>query len=439
MLGMLGHTLVAFIDNVMVGQLGTAELAAVSLGNSIFYVPMSLAVGFTTAITTLVAEADAANQKSRVRSILKHGVIVCLVLGVLMSLAIVFSRSIVDHMGQDQQVVEIAKPYIYIIGISIFPLVLFQAFKQFSDGISRTMLPMLASLLANVLNVFFNYVLIFGNLGAPKLGVEGAAIGTLIARIVAVLILVLILYKLDATNYYLTGWKWKEYSKKLFKKLSALGIPSAMQMFFEVLIFTAAIWLSGMLGKNPQAANQIALNLATMTFMVAVGLSVAATIRVGNQKGFQEYIELRRIAYSIFLMIFILECFFALGFILGKNWLPTLYMDQHDPANMKDNLAVLKTASQLLIVAAVFQISDGIQVTVLGALRGLQDVNKPTLITMVSYWVIGFPTCWYLGLKTDLGAFGIWIGLGVALTINSILLLWRFNYISLKYIRKYTL
>jgi MATE family multidrug resistance protein len=207
-------------------------------------------------------------------------------------------------------------------------------------------------------------------------------------------------------------------------------------MFFEIGIFTSAIWLSGLLGKNPQAANQIALNLATMTFMIAMGLSVAAMIRVGNQKGLQNYKELRRITFSIFFLGTLFASLFALIFFIFHKSLPNIYVDLNDPVNYKDNREVILIASKLLLIAALFQISDSIQVIILGALRGLQDVKIPTLITFISYWIVGFPVSYFLGKEEVYGSFGIWIGLLAGLTTASILLFIRFNMLTLKLIKQ---
>ncbi|MFT6731379.1 MAG: MATE family multidrug resistance protein, partial [Glaciecola sp.] len=199
-------------------------------------------------------------------------------------------------------------------------------------------------------------------------------------------------------------------------------------------IFTAAIWLSGLLGKNPQAANQIALNLSSMTFMVAMGLSVASMIRVGNQKGLGQYFELRRIAFSIFLLATCLGVFFAAFFFIFHEELPKLYMDYDDTENLVDNKEVMTIAAKLMLAAAIFQISDSIQVVVLGALRGLQDVKIPTIITFISYWIIGFPVSFYFGKEENYGSFGIWLGLLAGLTTAAILLCIRFNYLTKKLI-----
>ena len=434
-LGMLGHTFVAFADNIMVGQLGTAELAAVSLGNSFVFIAMSLGIGFSTAITPLVAEADGAGNAAGSKSALKHGLVLCTGLGFSLFVIILLCKPLLHSMKQPEEVVALAIPYLELVAFSLVPLIVFQAFKQFSEGLSQTKFPMYATILANVINVVLNYLLIFGSFGFPKLGIVGAAIGTLVSRFVMVGYIWWLLNRKPKFKGYVTGFNFKNIEKKVIQKIVGLGFPSALQMFFEVAIFTAAIWLSGVLGKNAQAANQIALNLSSMTFMVGMGLSVAAMVRVGNQKGLLDFKALRRIAQSIFLLTFLLEVVFALLFLLGRHWLPTIYLDVGDVANQMDNTEVILLASQLLLVAAIFQISDGIQVVVLGALRGLQDVKVPTLITFIAYWLVGFPVSYYLGLYTAYKSTGIWIGLLLGLSASAVLLYLRFNYLTKKLIQ----
>ncbi|WP_298884198.1 MATE family efflux transporter [uncultured Polaribacter sp.] len=436
MLGMLGHTFVSFIDNIMVGQLGTAELAAVSLGNSFMFIAMSIGIGFSTAITPLIAEADSSNNLQQARSTYKHGLFLCSTLGIVLFLGIYFSKPLMYLMKQPKEVVELAIPYLDLVAFSLIPLVTFQAIKQFSDGMSMTKYPMYATLLANIVNIVLNYILIFGKFGFPEMGIVGAAYGTLASRVIMVIYLWLTLRLKERSARIVKDIKIFVFDILMIKKIINLGSLSAMQMFFEVAIFTAAIWLSGLLGKNPQAANQIALNLASMTFMVAMGLSVASMIRVGNQKGLENYKELRRIAFSIFLLGTIFATFFAILFFIFHKSLPNIYVDLSDTVNYNDNIEVITIASKLLIAAAFFQLSDSIQVVVLGALRGLQDVKIPTILTFISYWVVGFPISYFLGTEEMYGSFGIWLGLLAGLTTASILLFIRFNYLTLKLIEK---
>ena len=436
MLGMLGHTFVSFIDNIMVGQLGTAELAAVSLGNSFMFIAMSIGIGFSTAITPLIAEADSSDNLTQARSTYKSGLFLCTTLGIILFLGIYFSKPLMYLMKQPKEVVELAIPYLDLVAFSLIPLVVFQAIKQFSDGMSMTKYPMYATLLANIVNIILNYILIFGKFGFPEMGIVGAAYGTLASRLIMVVYLWLLLRYKKRSAQIVKNIKFFILDILMIKKIINLGSLSAMQMFFEVAIFTAAIWLSGLLGKNPQAANQIALNLSSMTFMVAMGLSVASMIRVGNQKGLQNYKELRRIAFSIFLLGILLASFFAVLFFIFHKSLPNIYLDIEDAANYSDTIEVLSIASNLLLAAAFFQISDSIQVVVLGALRGLQDVKIPTILTFISYWVVGFPISYFLGKEEIYGSFGIWLGLLAGLTTASILLFIRFNSLTLKLIKQ---
>lgn len=429
-LGMLGHTFVSFVDNVMVGQLGAAELAAVSLGNSFIFIAMSLGIGFSTAITPLVAEADSEKNFAKGKSVFKHGFFLCTVLGLLLFLMLLLAKPLMYVMDQPEEVVALAIPYLDLVAFSLVPLIVFQAFKQFSDGLSLTKYPMYATIVANLLNVAINYVLIFGKFGFPEMGIVGAAVGTLVSRFVMLFYLWWLLAKRDKSKAVVTNIKFFKLSKQPINKLMDLGLPSAMQMFFEVGIFTAAIWLSGTLGANAQAANQIALNLSSMTFMVAMGLSVAAMIRVGNQKGLKDFKALKRIAESIFLVGFVFAVVFALFFVIFHTMLPNLYVDLDDPTNAMDTAEVVKIAATLLLAAAVFQISDSLQVITLGALRGLQDVKIPTIITFISYWVVGFPISYFLGKEEAYGSLGIWFGLLVGLSVAAILLYFRFNYLT---------
>jgi MATE family multidrug resistance protein len=285
---------------------------------------------------------------------------------------------------------------------------------------------------ANVLNVLLNYVLIYGVWIFPELGIVGAAWGTLISRVVMAIVMYLFIAKKEKFLVYFNDYWNEKIVKSTIRSLNRIGFPSALQMFFEFGIFTAAIWLSGTLGKNPQAANQIALNLSSMTFMFAMGLAVVATIRVGNQFGLKDFSELRRIARSLLLLILILDVVFALFFMIPNHFLPSIYLDVNDVENQIDNAEVIAISAKLLIIAAFFQLFDGMQAVVLGALKGMQDVKIPTMITFVAYWIIAFPISYYLGLVAGYGSEGLWIGLLIGLGASAGLLFWRFRVVTNK-------
>jgi len=434
-LGMLGHTVVGIVDNIMVGKLGPTELAAVSLGNSFVFIAMSLGIGFSTAITPLVAEADGRKDVEGGRSAFHHGLYLCTILGAALFVIIFCSKPLISFMGQPENVVELAKPYLDIVAFSLIPLIMFQAYKQFADGMSETKLSMWATIIANIVNVVLNYLLIYGIWFFPELGIVGAAIGTIVSRFVMLGYMHYMMNLRERFHPYFKGFSLKEIKKSVNIQIIKLGTPSAMQMFFEVALFTGAIWLSGRLGTTSQAANQVALSLASFTFMFAMGLSVAAMIRVANQKGLEDYKQLRLVAVSIFLLGGIMAVGFALVFMLFHVELPKLFVDMKDASTLAENTEVVTIAAQLLLVAAVFQISDSLQVVALGALRGLQDVKIPMYMTFVAYWIVGFPISIYLGLYTSFGASGIWIGLLAGLTTASVLLFIRFNYLTKKMIK----
>ncbi|KAF2079196.1 MATE family efflux transporter [Flavobacterium sharifuzzamanii] len=435
-LGMVGHTLIGIVDNIMVGKIGSTELAAVSLGNSMIFIAMSLGIGFSTAITPIVAEGDAEKNDTKIRSAFHHGLFLCTILGLVLFTVIMFAKPIMELLKQPADVIVLAKPYLGWVAFSLIPLVMYQGYKQFADGMSLTKYSMYAMVMANVLHVGINYVLIYGIWIFPKMGIIGAALGTVISRIFLVMFMHIMLSRRDDLKRFFKGFSFSEIKKATINKIISIGFPSAMQMLFEVVLFTASIWLCGNIGKTSQAANQIALSLASMTFMFAMGLSVTSMVRVSNQRGLMDYKKLVVVARSIFLLAIILETIFAIFFIIFHDYLPYIFLNMENTGQILDNEEVIGIASKLLLIAAIFQISDGIQVVVLGALRGLQDVKIPMYITFVAYWVIGFPISYYLGEHTELKAQGVWVGLLAGLTAAAICLYIRFHYLTKKLITK---
>jgi len=427
MMGSLGHLLVGLIDDIMVGRLGPVELAATSLGNSLIFIALSIGIGFSFAITPLIAESDGEGDKEKGRSVFQHGIILMTILGIVIFGLLLVIKPILYHLDQPEEVVALAIPYYEIVAISMIPLMVFQGLKQFTDGLSETKYAMYATILTNVVNVLLNFALIYGLWIFPRLEIVGAALGTLFSRIIMVIFLFVVLSKREKFATYMRRLALHEVKKKVFNKLIGLGFPTALQMLFEVGLFTTSVLLAGTLGAFPQAANQIALKLASTTFMIAVGIGVASTVRVGNQKGLRNFVELRRIAFSNFLLILIIMFSFSIGFVLLKDTLPWVFTD---------NLEVIGIASSLLIIAGLFQLSDGLQAVILGSLRGLQDVKWPSILSFIAYWIIGFPISYFLGKEEALGTLGIWIGLLVALTSSALMLFFRFNYLSNKLIKE---
>ena len=424
-IGLLGHTIVGIVDNIMVGKLDPDNLAAVSLGNSFLFIAMSIGIGFSAAITPVVAEADSQNNSDRLRKAFSNGFLLCLFLGVFLFIAILICKPLLKLLGQPQIVVDLAIPYLDIVAFSLIPLLMFQSLKQYSDGLSMTSYSMYATIFANLINILVNYVLIFGKFGFPQLGIIGAAIGTLVSRIMMYIVLYILLKK----NRIIKNISRQFFliNKKIFIKIISLGFPTSLQMLFEVGIFTSAIWLSGLLGEVTQSANQIVLNISSFTFMVASGLGLSASIRAGNQKGLNDYSELKRISLSILLLGLIFALIFSLLIFYLREIIPYLFVDIEDVNNYQKNLSIISKASKLFIVVALFQLFDSAQVIILGTLRGMQDVIIPTIIIFISYWFIGFPISYYFGSFDQFKETGIWFGLLTGLLFTSVFLYLRFN------------
>jgi len=435
-IAMLGHTLVGVIDNIMVGRIGATELAAASLANSFVFIALAVGVGFSTAITPLIARTDTERNDREGQSVFLNGVVICTLLGIIL-FSILFSlKPLINFMEQPETVTRMAKPFLDIVGFSLIPAIAFQGFKQFSDGKSFTRYSMYATLIANIFNVVFNYCLIYGVWFFPEMGYMGVAYGTLISRIIMVIYMYFALKSNVVLAPFIKGLTIKDFSWEKCKDIFKIGVPSGMQSLFEVGLFTGAVWLTGMLGTAAQAANQIALSMASLVFMFVSGLSVAAMIRVGNQMGLKDYKKMKIVAGSIMMMSVFLNTIFALLFFIFHKQIPLLFINADNELQGELSTEVVYIAGKLLIIAGFFQIFDGIQVTILGSLRGLRDVTIPMIMTFISYWVVGYSICIYLGLYTELGATGVWLGLLAGLAFAAITLYFRFSYMSNRLINK---
>lgn len=427
MAGQVGQITVNIADNVMVGKLGAAELAAVSLANAVFIALMVVGMGISFALPPLIAEAHSQNKHSQISRYFKHSLFINICYAFLVIGIIEMIIPTMGHWQQDPEVVKHAIPYLRISAFSMIPFMIFQSFRCYSDGHSETLPPMFAMILANFINIGLNYILIYGNFGAPALGVSGAALGTLIARVCMLIFIIVVLMRWKQMWQDIQQINFKQYQLKIFQKLLKLGIPTSLQGFFEVTAFGAAAVMAGKISKETQAAHQIAINLASISFLICSGLAMAATIRVGNQLGHKNLQKLRKAGFSAILqVVFFMFCTSVL-YISFRYFLPGLYIN---------NQEVISIAAGLLILASIFQIPDGVQVASAGALRGLQDVNIPTLITFVAYWIIALPISYWLAFVKQLGASGIWIGLTIGLSITAVFMTLRFHKYSIKKLKK---
>jgi MATE family multidrug resistance protein len=417
-IGQLGFIMMGVVDSLMVGSLGPAPLAAASLGNSITMLIFIIGIGVSFAVTPLVAISVGANKYSDCGIYFRQSLLVNLTFGIILMLITMICSELLIYFDQPSDVIYQAKSYTRILSFGALPVMLFQTYKQFIEGLSVMRPAMIITILANLINAFTNWTLIFGNLGMPALGLDGAGWATFASRSFMAISLMLYVMNKMYFKQYDVSFHFKNINIPVIKKILSVGLPSGFQYFFEIGAFAFAVIMIGWLGTDQLAAHQIAINLASISFIVVLGLSMAGGIRVGNAVGKQNIVQVRRAGFtSIFLAICVMA-FSGIAFIVFRNYLPTLYINDE---------TVISIASSLLIIAALFQLSDGIQAVGIGILRGLTDVKVPTVITFVAYWIVGLPTGYVLGFMFDLDVQGVWIGLLAGLTTSAILLTLRFN------------
>lgn len=426
MLTQVGQVSVNLFDNIIVGKLlGAEALAAVSLGNSVFFSAFVVALGFSFAIPPLVSEAQSQDDHERINSVFRHGFIINLAVGFILMAALYAGMPLLYKMNQPPEIIPNSIGFLSIMVVSILPFMIFQTLREVSEGLSFTIGVTKATIAANIINIALNYILIKGLFGFPAMGINGSATATLIARIFMVFFLFYILMKEEKTRRYLKDFslKLELFSKNMFSKMVRLGFPTAMQMFFEVTAFAGAAFICGLISAKDIAAHQIALSMASFTFNLCIGFSVASTVMVGRKKGQGDFAGLQEVGINNLKMVFLFMAAAGIIFIFGRDILPTFF-------TKKEDVEVIELASKLLIIAALFQLSDGIQVTALGALRGLQDVKIPSYLTFIAYWIITIPLGYFLTVTLKMGAFGMWIALGLGLTISAVLLVMRFLKLS---------
>lgn len=418
MISQLGHITVGVFDSLMIGKVSVSQLAAVSLATSIFSFILLFCIGLSYGITPLISSSD--RGKKYVSSILYNGMLVNVISSILLVSFVILTKHLLSYLGQDEEVLFHTYSYLDIICISLIPLILFQTFKQFIEGLGFTKPSMYISVISNVINVVLNAVLIFGLFGFPRLEIIGAAYATLISRVI--MFLLILIYCLNDRRFskYILKTKFLVNLNHI-KDIFRIGFASGLQYIFEVGAFSVATVMTGSIGAIHLAAHQIALNLASISYMIASGIGSASMISLSYYDGKRNFEDMRRSGFASFLLVFILMIVSALVFIIFRNYLPVLYVDDS---------SVINIASTLLIIAGLFQISDGIQAVGLGILRGIRDIKKPTIVTFISYWIISIPLSYFLGIEYGYGVYGIWIGLSIGLTLAAIFHVTRFNYLT---------
>lgn len=420
-IGQLGVIMMGVVDSVMVGRLGPVPLAAASLGNSLIFIILIIGIGSSIVVSPLVAILVGGKRFSECGTYFRQSLVVNISLSIVMIGIILLGVNFIHLLKQPPEIIELTITYMTIVGLSAFPLMIYQTYKQFIEGLSVMKPAMVIALTANVVNAFFNWVLIFGKLGFPELGIAGAAWATFASRVFMAAGLMIYVMSNQKFKQYDVNFHFRGLDFNIIKKILRLGLPSGFQYFFEVGAFSFAVIMIGWIGSNELAAHQIAINLASISFMAVLGISQAASIRVGNAMGEKSIYKVRKAGFTGIILGASIMFIAGLIFIIFNKFLPTLYINDKN---------VIEIASNLIIIAALFQLSDGTQAVGIGVLRGLTDVKGPTIITFIAYWVISLPIAYLLAFNFNLGVEGVWIGLLIGLTASALMLTFRFNYKS---------
>lgn len=407
-------------DTIMLGWYDVTALAAVTIASTMFFVVFIVGAGFGFAVTPLVAEAAEAGDEAQVRRVTRMGLWLSVLYGVVFTLPFFWAKEILVAIGQDAEVAALAQDYLVIVAWQMVPTLLVMTLKSYLAALEHTSLIFWGTLATAVLNVIVNYLLIFGNFGFPEMGIQGAAVASLVVTVVSVAIL-LVYGLLVLPQYKLLQNLWRS-DWEVFANVFRLGLPIGLTSLAEGGLFSASAVMMGWIGPIPLAAHGIAIQLASLTFMVHIGLSQAATVRAGRALGRRDEMNLRRGA----IMAIILSTLFALVtsvvFLAIPELLVSAFIDPDEPEKAR----LLSIGVTLLAMAALFQLVDAAQVMALGLLRGLQDTTVPMIMATVSYWIIGLPVSYLLAFPLGMEGVGLWLGLVVGLAVAAVTMMWRF-------------
>ena len=417
-LSLLGQVSVALVDNAMVGRVGTVELAAASFANNVFMIGMIFGMGITFGLTPLTGQTFGKGDLRKATQWLKNGILTFQSAAFVLTLVMLGIYFLLPYMGQTEEVLDAARPYYLWLCASMIPFILFFTFKQFFEGIGNTRLAMTITLTANFVNILFNYLFIYGKFGFPELGLTGAGIGTFISRIVMPVMFLATIFRKSRYRRYLILAHHQEIRWIDIRKILKIGIPIALQLIVEMSAFSVGAIMMGWLGEVPLAAHQVAIGLASATYMISLGISSASTIRVSHQMGTRDFPAMRTAAYAAAHLALLFMSLMGLLFILFRHHLPLIFTSDRQ---------VIELAANLLVVAAFFQVFDGLQVVMLGNLRGMADVKIPMVIAFLAYLGIGLPASWAFAFPLGAGAEGIWYGFLLGLGIAGILFFFRFR------------
>ena len=427
MLTQLGASLVGLFDSIMVGHYATVDLAAVSFANALFFMTMVFAMGALMAITPLVGvcmgemNVQQENQsaiRNKIAILFQNGMLFTVLQSALMLLLLGGCIPFLEYFGQEPEVVAVARPYYILIVISLVPFLFFTFFKQFLEGLGNTLVAMIITLAMNGLNILLNWVFIYGHWGADAMGATGAGIGSLISRLGMPLCFVIAMWLHRDWKYYIQTFSWRKISWEEIKKQMTLGFPIGAQTFLETFTFAASFVIIGWISKEALAAHLVANQIADMTFMIALGIGAATTIRVSHQLGAGNLKAVRMASNASIHLVLVMNTIGAALMISLRNYIPMLFTEDTE---------VIAIASQLIVIAGLFQYADGLQAVGAAMLRGITDVKVPMVIAFVSYIIVGLSVGLLCAFPLKMGAAGIWIGFICGLALAAICFHIRFN------------
>jgi len=416
----VGYIITGMVDTVFLGKIGPAEQAACILSNNLYILLLVFGIGVSYATTPLVTSANQNMDLLKKASLFKNSIFLNVSVSIICFIVLFLSSGLLKYMHQPEDVIKLAVPFFNVLIFSMIPISLFFTCKQYCEGLSNTRMALFISIIGNVINIILNYLLIYGKFGFPELGYIGSAWASFISRVFMGFSFLYLIFKSPVTKEISAVYNRVKINKKELFHLAKIGLNAGLQLTFEVAAFVIAGLMAGTFGKEQIDAHGIALSIAAFTYMFASGISSASSIRVGIYKAQDNWLEIKQAAFSSIKLVMLIMGGFAILFLMINNFLPKVF---------SSDLQIVNLASKLLIIAALFQLFDGIQVTIVGILRGLEDFKIPTLISLVGYWIIALPLAYWLAFILKLETVGVWIGLLVSLIFAAIVLFWRLNYL----------
>ncbi len=417
--GQVSQMLVGLSDTLMIGRLGVVPLAASTFANTILYLPMMVGIGMTMAVSIRVSQARGAGNSAMAREALRNGLFIAFVVGVFTVIAALLTIPFFSHFGQEPEVSEGAGDYFLIVAISMIPAIGCMAVKNHADAMNHPWPALWITLGGVLLNIFLNWILIYGKLGAPAMGLEGAGLATLLARTITLVVLI----QWCRRSVTMDDWVPRNWFLRpdwtSIRSLIKVGLPASLQLLAEVSAFVMATILIGTLGKVSLASHQIAITCVATIFMVPLGLSMALTVRIGEAWGGKRIDQLRPIVVSGWMMGGLFSMFSATLVFFFPDTIAGWFVTEPEARAL---------AASLLVISAFFQFSDAMQILSVGALRGLDDVNIPAWLAVFAYWVVSIPVGWWLAIRFEMGAAGMWWGITIGLTLTALMLgvrLWK--------------